>query len=162
MTCRSKNTALQTPLAIKIQSLATTVALVLTVLGACVVSADEAAEIRELVSQSNIEYAHNVTAGDLNDIQYRYSKDAWLIGHGGMRIQGRKAITNHLNEVITLRPAAVTVTTLSLEKAGDKYIELGESRGTTASGGGWFGHYMSIWVEQDGQWLIEKNIFNVD
>lgn len=162
MNCTSAKTALQTSRAKQTRGLVTTAALIFSLLGCAAVSADDEADVRKLVNQSNIEYAHNVAEGDLNDIQYRYSKDAWLIGHGGMRIQGRKAITEHLNEVITVRPNSVTVTTLSLEKAGDKYIELGESRGTFASGGGWMGHYMSIWIEQDGQWLIEKNIFNVD
>ncbi|NTS76553.1 nuclear transport factor 2 family protein [Catenovulum sp. SM1970] len=122
--------------------------------------ASETSKITQLINQSNLDYAHNVVKGDISDIQYRYTPDAWLIGHGGMRIQGREAITQHLNEVLVQRPVSVTVTTISLEKAGDKYIELGESRGTGQSGSTWLGHYMSIWVEKDGQWLIEKNIFN--
>lgn len=114
----------------------------------------------ESVAQSNLEYVSNVLSGNIESIQYRYTEDAILIGHGGMLLQGREALNSHYLKALIVLPKSAKVTTLSLEQAGDKYIELGESRGVTASGGTWFGHYMSIWVEEDGQWLIEKNIYN--
>lgn len=124
------------------------------------VLADEALLTQDIVDQANSDYADMVVKGDVSNIQYRYSKDALLIGHGGMFLQGRGALNEHFQKSLKVRPVSVTVTSLSLEKAGDKYIEVGESRGEGASGAKWLGHYMAIWVNQGGQWLIEKNIYN--
>lgn len=124
------------------------------------VLADEALLTQDIVDQANSDYADMVVKGDISNIQYRYSNDAILIGHGGMFLQGRSALNEHFKKSLKVRPVSVTVTSLSLEKAGDKYIEVGKSRGEGASGAKWLGHYMAIWRHQDGQWLIEKNIYN--
>lgn len=134
--------------------------LLLLALGSQSVAAAEAALTRAMVDQSNVDYAVTVVSGAVDSIQYRYSEDALLIGHAGLLLQGRVALNKHFKDSLKVRPKSVTVTTLSLEKAGDKYIEVGESRGEGASGSTWLGHYMSIWILQDGQWLIEKNIYN--
>lgn len=134
--------------------------LIVLALGAQSAAANEAQLTLDTVKQSNNDYVAAVLGGDLESIQYRYSSDAILIGHGGMLLKGRAALNDHYIKALKVRPKSATVTTLSLEKAGDKYIEVGESRGEGASGSSWRGHYMSIWEHQNGQWLIKKNIYN--
>lgn len=59
---------------------------------------------QKMVDQANIDYACMVVKGDVSNIQYRYSNDAILIGHGGMFLQGRSALNEHFQKSLKVRP----------------------------------------------------------
>lgn len=120
--------------------------------------------VAQAMRRTNELFCNEVIAkGNLNAIADVYSQNARILPPGAPMMQGREAIQAFWKAAAEmLQPQSATLTTLEAEMCGDTVVEIGRANIRQANGGEIVGKYIVHWKQQDGRWLWDKDIWNVD
>jgi uncharacterized protein (TIGR02246 family) len=99
--------------------------------------------------------------GDAAGMAALYTENGTLLPTGTDLIQGRDAIRNFWQGVMDMGVKKAQLKTLEVEEQGDTAIEMGnfilKGENNTALDQG---KYIVVWKHQEGQWRLDKDIWN--
>lgn len=101
-------------------------------------------------------------AGDGAAIAAVYSEDATVMPPGSEPVEGRVAIQTFWQGAIDEIPGTTEeLETAHVQVIGDKAIEVGSYKNTGPDGEHLdHGKYVVVWKKVDGEWKIDRDIFN--
>ncbi|WP_461491410.1 YybH family protein [Pontibacter sp. HJ8] len=118
---------------------------------------DITAEIRSM----NDKFEAMVQQNDAKGMANLYTEDGMLLPTGSNIIQGREAITDFWQGAMKMGVKQAKLDTLEVEQYDNTAIELGQYT-LKAEGDQEIdkGKYIVVWKKKDGQWMLQKDIFN--
>jgi uncharacterized protein (TIGR02246 family) len=118
---------------------------------------DITAEIRSM----NDKFEAMIRANDAKEMANLYTEDGLLLPTGSAIIKGREAIANFWQGAMNMGIKQAKLDTLEVELHGNTAIELGQYT-LKAEGDQEIdkGKYIVVWKKKDGQWMLQKDIFN--
>lgn len=131
-------------------------------LSGCVESpAPEPAEVRAQIAEVNRRIGEAVLRGDAEALAGFYASDALLLPPASDILAGDEAIGKFWREAVQSGVNGLEISTLEVDAAGDKAIEVGtyvlkNAAGTPVDNG----KYIVVWKRVDGAWRLHRDIFN--
>jgi len=118
-------------------------------------------DVTDEIKQANKEFMKAIKNGDANAISMIYTSDAKLFPPNKDVIEGRETIKNVWSFNLKMGIKEAIVKTLSAESYGNTAIEEGRYE-LYAKGHQMLdqGKYIVIWKKEDGQWKLQKDIWN--
>jgi uncharacterized protein (TIGR02246 family) len=117
-------------------------------------------EVRDAVDKGNRAFIKAVLAKDAKAAAAQYTEDAKVIAPGSEVASGRAAIAAHWQKAIDAGIKDVTLTTATVESAGDLAYEDGVVRIVTSTGGVAVARYVVVWKRTPSGWKLHRDIWN--
>ena len=112
-------------------------------------------------------FATAANSGSIDALVALYGDNAKLLPAGAPMFQGKDGIRQFWSTLLATGKAHVTLVTDDVLQSGDLAVETGHFDLTitptaTGTGGPYQDHgkYVVVWSKLDGQWKIERDIFN--
>lgn len=120
-------------------------------------------DVRKAMQETNKRFCDEVVGeGRFEEIDHVYTAEAKILPPGAPLIRGREAIKGFWRAgVAALGIRGATLTTLDLEMTGDTAVEIGEAELHLGENGTASAKYIVHWKQKDGQWLWDKDIWNI-
>jgi uncharacterized protein (TIGR02246 family) len=118
-------------------------------------------QIQSQIRKANDNFESTYAQGDASGMASLYTPDGMLLPSGFEPVKGREAIGNFWQMVMNMGVKAAKLDTVEVEEHGDTAIELGQYLLSGAEGQRIDqGKYIVIWKKQDGEWKLQKDIWN--
>jgi uncharacterized protein (TIGR02246 family) len=117
-------------------------------------------EVRDAVDAGNRAFIAAVLRGDSKAAAGLYTDDAKVIAPGSDIASGRPAIAAHWQKAIDAGIKDVTLTTATVESAGDLAYEDGVVRIVTSTGAVAVARYVVVWKRTPSGWKLHRDIWN--
>ena len=120
-------------------------------------------DVRRAMLETNRRFCHDVVGqGNFDEIDRVYTADAQILPPGAPLMKGREAIKGFWQAGITaLGIRGAKLTTLDIEITGDTAAEIGEAELNLGGNGITTAKYVVHWKQEGGQWLWDKDIWNM-
>jgi uncharacterized protein (TIGR02246 family) len=118
-------------------------------------------DISSAIRKANDMFEASFNNGDAAGMAELYTENGTLLPTGTDLIQGKEAIRNFWQGVMNMGAKEARLKTLEVEEQGDTAIEMGnyllkgESNMAIDQG-----KYIVVWKQQEGQWRLDKDIWN--
>ena len=100
-------------------------------------------------------------AGNAEAVADFYTKDGALLPPRAKEVFGREAIARHFASAFKAGVKNLRVKVREIKQTGPaSAIEIGETR-VSLKGQTIHGRYLHVWANQDGTWLISRDIYHV-
>lgn len=125
---------------------------------------EEVVEERDIfneIVEANKVFGNHFNNHDGAAIGQLYTEDGRLMPTGSPVLEGREAIGNFWSGIFELGINSAELTTVHVESHGDTAVEEGAYKLFGADNSQLDeGKYMIVWKEVDGQWHLDRDIFN--
>jgi uncharacterized protein (TIGR02246 family) len=126
----------------------------------CQITAAE--EIREAVESGNNAFIAAFLKGDSKTVAALYTDDAQVIAPGSAVASGQSAIAAFWQKVIATGVKDLTLSTMTVEAAGDLAYEDGLVKLTGTNGEASTSRYVVVWKRSHGKWKLHRDIWNAE
>jgi ketosteroid isomerase-like protein len=120
-------------------------------------------DVLRAMQETNRRFCLDVVGqGKLDEIDRVYTVGAQILPPGAPLMKGREAIKGFWQAGITaLGIRGAKLTTLDIEITGDTAVEIGEAELNLGGNGIAIAKYVVQWKQEGGQWLWDKDIWNM-
>ncbi|MDJ0631537.1 MAG: SgcJ/EcaC family oxidoreductase [Rhodobacter sp.] len=107
------------------------------------------------------EFVAFYNAGDAEAVGRFYTETGTLLPPGQPALIGRAAIAGHYAKAFAAGVGELGINVLEIVDHGpDTAVEIGETR-VKLNGQEIYGRYLHVWVREDDQWLLSRDIYQV-
>lgn len=126
-------------------------------LGSCT---PESVDVTDEIREANKVFLETISAEDAKAVSMLYTEDAVMYPPNFSIITGRNALERGWKGDFELGFPTLEIETVSAEATGNTAVEDGRYRMSVDGNVVGEGKYISIWKKVNGQWLIDKDIWN--
>jgi ketosteroid isomerase-like protein len=121
-------------------------------------------DVRKAMQETNERFCREVVGeGKFDAIDQVYTAGARILPPGAPIMEGREAIKGFWQAgIAALGITAAKLTTLDVEMAGNTAVEIGEAKLQLGDNGVALAKYIVHWKQEDGRWLWDKDIWNMN
>jgi ketosteroid isomerase-like protein len=121
-------------------------------------------DLRKAMKETTERFCYKVVGeGKFEEIDHVYTVEARILPPGAPLMRGREAIKQFWQAgIAALGIKGARLTTIELEMAGDTAVEIGEAELHLGENGTAIAKYIVHWKRVDGQWLWDKDIWNMN
>lgn len=116
--------------------------------------------MRHAIDTANAALRTALLAGDAVKVADLYTVDAQIVAPGAPIAAGRAAIVEFWKGFIASKPKDLSLTTRSVESAGELTVEDGTVKITGADGSVSTARYLVVWKKEDGSLKLHRDIWN--
>lgn len=123
-----------------------------------------AEDVSQAMRETNARFCQDVIAGkNFGAVSRVYTAQARVLPPGAPMVEGRTGI-QHFWEVAVegLGITGASLNTIASEMTGDSAVEIGEATLELKAGGPVTAKYIVHWKHEDGAWLWDKDIWNLN
>ena len=119
--------------------------------------------VQRAMAETNARFCDDVLGKQQFDaVSGVYTAAARILPPGEAMIEGRAAVAEFWKVAVEgLGVTGATLKTLFAEMAGDSVVEIGEASLALKTGDPMAVKYVVHWKQEDGQWLWDKDIWNL-
>lgn len=118
-------------------------------------------DVRAAISSRNRAFVGAMLRGDAKAVADLYTEDAKVIPPGGEVVNGRTAIAAFWKKAIDAGVKDLTLSTGTVESAGDLAYEEGTAKQVAKDGKVIAARYVVVWKRHDGgSWKLHRDIWN--
>jgi ketosteroid isomerase-like protein len=121
-------------------------------------------DVRKAMQETNERFCREVVGeGKFDAIEQVYTAGARILPPGAPIMEGRKAIKGFWQAgIAALGITGAKLTTLDVEMAGNTVVEIGEAELQLGKNGTALAKYIVHWKQENGRWLWDKDIWNMN
>jgi ketosteroid isomerase-like protein len=121
-------------------------------------------EVLQAMRTTNARFCDEVIAAkNFSAADGVYTTDAKVLPPGVPMVEGREAIQHFWETAVEgLGITGAALRTVTAEMAGESAVEIGEATLDLKAGGPVVAKYVVHWKQQNGQWLWDKDIWNLN
>jgi ketosteroid isomerase-like protein len=117
-------------------------------------------DVRAAVEAGNRAFVAALLRGDARAVADLYTKEARVIAPGSDVVNGRPDIRLFWQKTIDAGVKDLTLSTGTVESAGDLAYEDGTVKLVGGDGKLTVGRYVVVWKREDGAWKLHRDIWN--
>ena len=118
-------------------------------------------ELKKANAAANRNFMDTFARGDAEGMGKLYTTDGQLLPSNSDFVTGREAIQGFWQAVMDMGIKTAELETVELEGHGDTAVEVGRyALGGEGSQVLDKGKYVVIWKQEDGQWMLHRDIWN--
>jgi uncharacterized protein (TIGR02246 family) len=138
-------------------------ALLVAVTLVCAGATARADAVRDAIEAGNRAFAAAFLKGDARAVSELYTEDAKVIAPAAPVVSGRAAIAAFWQKSIDAGVKDVSLHTTDVETSGELASETGRVRLVAKDGAVSEARYVVVWQrQQDGRWLMHRDIWNAE
>jgi ketosteroid isomerase-like protein len=121
-------------------------------------------DVRKAMQGTNERFCREVVGeGKFDAIDQVYTAGARILPPGAPIMEGREAIKGFWQTgIAALGITGAKLMTLDVEMAGNTAVEIGEAELQLGENGAALAKYIVHWKQEDGRWLWDKDIWNMN
>jgi ketosteroid isomerase-like protein len=121
-------------------------------------------DVRKAMQETNERFCREVGGeGKFDAIDQVYTAGARILPPGAPMMKGREAIKGFWQAgIAALGVTGAKLTTLDVEMAGNTAVEIGEAELQLGENGAALAKYIVHWKQENGRWLWDKDIWNMN
>jgi ketosteroid isomerase-like protein len=121
-------------------------------------------DVRKAMQETNERFCREVVGqGKFDAIDRVYTAGARILPPGAPIMKGREAIKGFWRAgIAALGITGAKLTTLDVEMAGNTALEIGEAELQLGDNGAALAKYIVHWKQEEGRWLWDKDIWNMN